>query len=340
MQHAITAVVPTYNRPKQLSRLLAVLKSVDSRVRLLVLDGSQDANAVLNEKLSRDFEHVEYRRFPSDLHLGLRLTEGLKLVKTPYMLFCADDDFFFPGAAAECAAFLDGHPDYSAALGRVWALRYFPQVPLVRGGIALGDDLDHGRQFSHVRFIQRALYYFAYTAIGSLPLFYAVRRTASALEAFSMVTASMKYSSMELLTNGMLLAEGRIARLPVAFGLRDYASETTRDPEREGAASYIPAEDLAAMRPLLVAALARSERHPEEVAAYLVDSLLSMWGSEAVTVPHEPEPGTRIFLRKVGFCIECLLGRLSPSRVAGYRGVPAATYRSLLAAHQAHTARR
>jgi hypothetical protein len=184
------------------------------------------------------------------------------------------------------------------------------------------------------------MYYFAYTAIGSLPLFYAVRRTSSALQAFSMVTSSMKYTSQELLTNGMLLIEGRIARLPIAFGLRDYASETTQGPEREGAASYIPAEDLAYMRQKLVAALVSAENHPEEVAAYLVDSLLSMWGTEAVPIAHEPERRSRIFLRKVGFCIECILGRLAPSRVAAIRGVPSDTYRGLLAAHRKFTARR
>jgi glycosyltransferase domain-containing protein len=335
-----TVVVPTYNRPAELARLLNFQKELGCQSLHIVVDGSEEGAEESNRRICAQFANVEYHKFPSTLHLGLRLTEGLRLVRTPYVLICADDDFYFPSGAAECALFLQAHAGYAAAIGTVWSMRYFSRLPLVRGGVALGNDLSHGNDFNHGRFIQRTLHYFAYTGIGSIPLFYSLRRTDQTLKAFSAVTAAMKYSSMEVLTNCMLLIDGQVAKLPVAFGLRDYASVTTRDLERDDTVSYIPRVDLDYMRPILVDALAKAESLSLEMATYLIDSVLRLWSDDGVKLPVRAESQMALNLRRVGYCLECLAGRIAAGPVAAALNLDAKIYSVLLRVHRRHTARR
>lgn len=43
--------------------------------------------------------------------------ELIELAPTPYAVYSGDDDFVIPGALEQCAAFLETHPEYSAAHG-------------------------------------------------------------------------------------------------------------------------------------------------------------------------------------------------------------------------------
>lgn len=340
MKNLITVVIPTYNRPNEIARLLTFLDDSGQNLSILVLDGSNDLVGEENRKVCSNFSNVEHHKFPSNLHLGIRLTEGLRLVKTPYVLFCGDDDFVFPDAVDECVSFLENNSEYAAAIGEVWALRYFPNKPFVAKGIVLGNDLDYGKSFSHERFIQRALFYFAYTAIGSIPLFYAVRRTNQTLNAFSLVTSNIKYSSMELITNGMLLIDGKVEKLSIPFGLRDYGSVTTRDPEREGTDLYIPLEDRSYMKPLLVDALMKKEKIGGELAEYLIDSVLRLWDDTSPVVDVHQESKLRMRLRALRFYFICIFGRLAPTTMARILGISPNIYSLLIKAHGRFTSRR
>jgi len=340
MNNSVTVVIPTYNRSNELARLLHFLVDLGSRFSILVLDGGTDESGNRNRELCLPFPNVEHHKFPSSLHLGKRLEQGLRLVKTPYVLFCGDDDFFFPDAVAECVNFLEKNPDYSAAIGQVWSMRYFPDKPVVSGGIVLKNDLDFGMGLHQERFILRSLYYFAYTEVGAMPLFYSVRRTSQTLRAFSLITPEIKYSSMELLTNGMLLIDGKVAKLPIPFGLRDFGAITTRDPEREGAELYIPIEDSAYIRPLLVAALIKKEGCDQQLAKYLIDSLLSIWDNIGSS-PVEPTSSRwQHRARALRLYSIALAGRFMPKLMSSAIGIPFDVYAALLKAHRRFTASR
>jgi glycosyltransferase domain-containing protein len=330
----VTVVIPTYNRPLELARLLHFQREAGSSLRILVLDGSAEDVAASNASTCATFPNVTHRQYPSQLHFGLRIAEGLRMVTTPYTLICADDDFYFPAGVVEAAKFLDAHPDYSSAGGTVLTMRYYRQLPLVRGGFALGTDLDHGHRFDHGRFVNRALYYFAYTMIGALPLFYSLRRTDQARRAFSLVTATIKYSSVELVSVGMQLIEGKLAKLPVAFGVRDYSTVATRDAQRDDAVTYIPRVDLDLIRPMLTEALMVSEGSSRELAGYLIDSLLRLWDEDSQQLPTRPEPRAARFLKRTGYCLEALFGRVAPGSVAALRGLSQVEYKALQRSHR------
>jgi len=334
----ITLVIPTYNRPNDLRRLLEFQRSLD-QIFIIVLDGSSENIGVINSQVCLLFKNVEYFKFPSSMHLGLRLAQGLKLVKTPFVAFCGDDDFIFPTAALECAAFLQRNNDFAAAIGQVWTMQYFKEKRIFRNGAAFGRGLDFGTRFDHNRFLQRAFFYFAYTLLGSIPLFYAVRRTEQTRQAFSHINESLKYSSMELLTNCTLLIEGKVAKLPIAFGVRDYSSVTTRDPEREGVNEYIPITDIEYMRPLLVDALGRSEQLPSEVAQYAINSLLALWTDKVAATSMLVEPKISRKIRSLLVYTQCLLSQIFPKTTARILGFPPKIYVRLILTHREFTAK-
>lgn len=340
MQNLITVVIPTYNRPQEIARQLNFLAEFPHIFTVLVLDGSSDEFLKKNHELCLSFSNVEYHKFPSDLHLGMRLKSGLQLVKTPYVLMCGDDDFFFPEAVVESINFLEKNPDYAAAIGKVWSLVYFPDKQFISNGIAITDELDFGSRFNHERFIQRVLYYFAYTAIGSIPLFYAVRRTDQVLKAFELMTPEIKYSSMELLIVGMSLIDGKVAKLPVAFGLRDYGAVTTRDLEREGVDLYIPLEDASYIRPLLVEALMIKEGLDRKLAEYLIDSVLLLWEKTPPTPDLPLLPLWRSRMRSLKYYLICLASKMAPKLMANILGIPVDVYSALLKVHGRFTASR
>lgn len=329
----LTIVVPTYNRPVELERLVDFIRNCSEHINILILDGSFDSICQKNQSTSKKYTNIEYHKFPSSLHLGLRLMEGLKKVKTPFMAFCGDDDFIFPGAAIECAAFLQSNSDYSAAIGKVWSMTYSSR-PIFRNGIALNKDLEFGSRFNQKEFIQRSFFYFAYTYIGSIPLFYSVRRTEQTLKAFSKVTCDMKYSSMEVLTNCLLLIDGKVAKLPNAFGIRDYSSVATRNPEREGASAYIPTVDLDYIKPILISELKDKERISFEKADYVIDSLLKLWSED--NIEHLTEDNSKVInrIKLLSTYLQYLLGGLFPTATARILNIPVEVYKNLLKTYQ------
>ena len=339
----VTVIIPTYNRSRELARLLHFLSVFDQRYRILVLDGGSEESRRANQRACAGYKNVEHHEFDSSLHLGMRICHGLELVTSPYVLMCGDDDFFFPDGVDDCVNFLEHNPDHAAAIGQVWTLNYFPDNPRLAGCIMLGNDLSAGNRFDHERFVLRSLFYFAYTLIGSIPLFYAVRRTDQTLKAFSLMTPNIKYSSMELLTNGMLLIDGKVAQLDTPFGLRDYGSITTRDPEREGTDLYIPVEDQNHIKPLLVDALMTKEGLDPALAQYLIESLLSIWANKKTSgesAPVAPEPRWQRQLRSARTYLQCWTGRFFPAAMAQLAGLDEKTFRAVLESHQRFTARR
>lgn len=105
----VTVIIPAHNRPERLRRLLDYYSGTD--IRILVPDSSHLPFADAGK-----YPDVTYLHRPG-LHFLLKLKEVLPLISTPYVLYCADDDFTVPTAIARMAEFLDANPDYSTAQG-------------------------------------------------------------------------------------------------------------------------------------------------------------------------------------------------------------------------------
>lgn len=113
-----TLVIPTYNRPEHLRRLIRYYRTRAPSMRLLVLDSSLPAvvedNARMISGSGTSARHVIY---PDTTSLAVKLARGLELVDTAYASICADDDLVFPDALQQAVTFLDDHPDHVGAHG-------------------------------------------------------------------------------------------------------------------------------------------------------------------------------------------------------------------------------
>ncbi|HTP60957.1 MAG TPA: hypothetical protein VMJ14_02635, partial [Burkholderiales bacterium] len=187
---------------------------------------------------------------------------------------------------------------------------------------------------AHEHFLQRALYYFAFTSLGSTPLFYGVKRTALAREAFELVTAEMKYSGMELLLNTHALIRGKIAVLDIPFGLRDYNSETTRDPEREDPDTYLSRHDLEQVRLLLLSELAKTGGFAEETVRVMADLYITHAPPHSWTPPRNPDPEPS-WLRRAKLGLALVESIVNPRSTARRHGIPPQTMIALMRAHSA-----
>jgi glycosyltransferase domain-containing protein len=272
-----TILIPTYNRPKELHRLLQFLKLSSNAYPIVVLDGSTQANQQINRKVIAKFENIACPDFPENMHMSLRIAAGLNdYVTTSYSIICADDDYVIPATIAHCINFLDTHPDYSTANGYTRCLAY-PKKHTQHGFFALINHLRHPLDLDQPTFLARYLNLIAFTAAGCPPLFYALRRTEQARKIFNYIPASFKYSSQELLSDALTSLWGKSTTLPHLLTIRDYSSETTRDANREDPVYYFSQEDAVLVREILKQELSNSpERLSEELIEYTLDQFIKL----------------------------------------------------------------
>jgi glycosyltransferase domain-containing protein len=118
----LTLVIITYERRNYLLRQIGFWSN--ENVRLLVLDGSQ-------QPLSSD-ELQAYRHYVDYNHLIASYSERVRiaatLVKTPFVCFLCDDEFYLPQSLYDSLNFLKIHSDYVSAIGRCVGFRLVPDL--------------------------------------------------------------------------------------------------------------------------------------------------------------------------------------------------------------------
>lgn len=218
---ALTIMIPTYNRPHHLKRLLAYYQRAKLQTRLLVLDSSEVATAAGNKELASScgerFRHVV---FPTSLPMAAKLFQGLALVETPYSAFCADDDLVFPEALPQALDFLHNHADYVCTDGIY--LNFFPTNGEIRFQIEYGSrGIEAGHPGARVfRLFQ-----------GYESIFYAVYRTSDIRDVFSFVKDIPSLHYQELFQAVAALLKGKTHRFPDFYAARQHCepAEPTRD---------------------------------------------------------------------------------------------------------------
>jgi len=113
-----TLVIPTYNRPELLWRLVTYYAQHARPLKLLVLDSSKPAIAAENAAALK--AHLPYLRhvvYPTTTPMAAKLALGLRDVTTPTVSFCADDDIVFTDGLRQARNFLLDNSDYVCAHG-------------------------------------------------------------------------------------------------------------------------------------------------------------------------------------------------------------------------------
>ena len=116
----VDLIIPTYNRPDFLKRILDYYNSYNVDFNIIIADSSFEANKKLNKKIISLFTKLKILyidKFPQNLASHHKFGEMVQYTKSKYCVFCADDDFVTPNGIKEAVAFLEKKPDYSAAHG-------------------------------------------------------------------------------------------------------------------------------------------------------------------------------------------------------------------------------
>lgn len=116
----VTLVIPTYNRPGFLKRILEYYSQNSINFDIIVADSSTQFNKKINKKIVSSFNRLNILyldKFSPNLVAHHKFAEMIKHVKSKYCVICADDDFIVPNGIKEAVDFLEKNPDYSAAHG-------------------------------------------------------------------------------------------------------------------------------------------------------------------------------------------------------------------------------
>src|SRR6185436_1574729 len=111
-----TLLIPTYNRPEDLGRLLRFLAAQKADFPVRVLDSSRpeahEQNRALAAGLALD---LRVERFDPAMPPFEKFWRGAEMVETEFASLCADDDLVLAGSIAPLVEHLARHPDCSVA---------------------------------------------------------------------------------------------------------------------------------------------------------------------------------------------------------------------------------
>ena len=116
----IDLIIPTYNRPYFLRRILDYYNSYKVNYNIIVADSSSKDNKKLNKDIISSYPKLKILyidQFPMKMVSHQKFGQMVKYAKSKYVCFCADDDFITPSGIKEAINFLEKNPDYSSAHG-------------------------------------------------------------------------------------------------------------------------------------------------------------------------------------------------------------------------------
>ncbi|MGH8146230.1 MAG: glycosyltransferase family 2 protein [Rhodanobacteraceae bacterium] len=109
----ITAVIPTFRRPRLLHRAIAsVLEQEDAPLQVRVYDNaSGDETATVVASMAAKDSRLRYHCHPTNIGGAANFDYGLRHVKTPYFSILSDDDYLLPEFYRRALAGLAAHPE-------------------------------------------------------------------------------------------------------------------------------------------------------------------------------------------------------------------------------------
>jgi glycosyltransferase domain-containing protein len=174
-----TIVIPTYNRPAYLRRILGYYNRTGIPLSVIVADSSPDKIKDLNREICEACLNldIQYRgSYNSNLNPLHKVMDAVQRVSTPFVVLCADDDFIIPLGMLGAMEFLSVHPEYKMAQGKGMIFYSLDVIGEVQFGIpGMGIIIDDAS--AEKRLIRHDEHY--------SPTFYAVHETDFLQQIFS-----------------------------------------------------------------------------------------------------------------------------------------------------------
>ena len=142
LHEQLTYLIPTRNRPYFLRRLFVFMDLMDVKAAIQIIDSSQPEDQEHNRILIKEFrQRLNLHYMYVNLPIITKCRQAIEKIETPYLVFCADDDFLLPDGVYSCVDFLNRTPDYSCAQGIMVSLNTDKQNRCYRlRGYSIEDD--------------------------------------------------------------------------------------------------------------------------------------------------------------------------------------------------------
>lgn len=276
-----TVIIPTYNRPAHLKRILDYYITDSVGLEFIVADSSRNDNQLLNQKTIdffsnyQGFKCIRYS-YNESIHFWEKLADVTSKVKTKYCVICADDDFAISRGILESVNFLENNPDYSLAHGK-----YLSYYMLKEDGrfywkyIYPHDSIVSDS--AEKRFIQHFTNY--------LPTIYAVHRTSILQRICSQnIRAGINlFLFGELMSSLGALIMGKMKTLNILYAMKQidssYASSWPSHASAEKEEGYL--EEYDKFKQCLIDNLAKTPKDHNRIAVIIDESMKKYRTSKA-----------------------------------------------------------
>jgi len=206
--HDFTLVIPTYNRPELLAKLLNYCAKWLPKI--IVLDSSSTDIVELNSiHIAKKNIEIKHLIFDTNINIAAKLFEGLSVIKTDYFSFCADDDVIFQIGLLSALRYIRSSSECVGVDGLY--MNFNTNASEVYVGVEYaGGGFEESNPISRLcRMLQN------YES-----RFYGVYRAKEALKVFEYLVRLESLHFQELMQSSAIVLLGKVHRLPVFYAAR------------------------------------------------------------------------------------------------------------------------
>ncbi len=113
-------IIPTYQRPAYLRRILDYYNDYGEDFKIIVADSSSDDIKAINKETISSTSKLDIKYlddYPAKINPIGKIADAVNYVKTEYCVMCGDDDFVTPDGIRQSVDFLEKNPDFTVAHG-------------------------------------------------------------------------------------------------------------------------------------------------------------------------------------------------------------------------------
>ncbi len=218
--YGCSIVIPTYNRPDYLRRILSYYNKYGGDYNIIVADSSSDENKKLNNKLILSFSNLNILHlfnYHSDILATHKIADAINYVEDKYCVLCADDDFITPNGINKSVDFLEKNPDFTVAHGHY--ISFFLKNEKEEKPTFCWQPIYPYQSITFSDAESRLIFYFSNFTITN---FYGVHRTDFLKMLFEeALKFTDDYQFSDLLLSMLALIYGKMKRLDVLYAARE-----------------------------------------------------------------------------------------------------------------------
>lgn len=238
MASKLTIVLTLKDRPEFTRRWMQFMNDQHCPYKILIADGGADKAIEDQLRDSSNYPNLDYEyiRYPFDVNVRIFYTKQLDVcgrVKTEYLLWADNDDFYLIDRIPLLIDFLDSNPDYSGCRGKdahFYLASKDADVINSHVGESYRAILSSSRSIEDEKFIERTERFFNEVDQYNLWLnWYCIFRADKVLRSLEII---YKHNFADVILNEILLAllllrEGKIKVTDQLFYLRQVGSPST-----------------------------------------------------------------------------------------------------------------